>query len=237
MINKIIYTYWTNKGTDFLCGFQSENAFIKGAKGSLNRSLKITPNVEIWGDIEGKEYLQSHGCEVNFVVVDYDQYTWNKGYWNFPKLITYSLQEEPFLHLDFDVVLFDRPTNLSADIVCEKIRPIGDLTALERDYLPLAIKENYHPCIICSGILGGNNIKVFKKLLEIATPIAQKYGNVSDKNRYILEEVILTVIARLNNISYEAINCNFKHWQGVFAKSFFDQKIKLSTNDLIIKNV
>lgn len=263
MINKIIYTYWTNKGKNLLCGFGNEATFIQYAKGSLAKSLKITPNVTIYGDIEGKNYLESLGCTVDFIIVDYDAIPFNKGYWNFPKLITYNLQTEPFLHIDLDVRLKNTPSNLggvtltrlelaekeneidpdvfidvsekitSNYIICEKIRALIQRHT-DRNHLPSVILDNVHPYIICSGILGTDNPEIFKKLYQIALPIVQVTGDVSFDMMFGIEEIVLTVLAKLNGYAYAPIGCKFEHYQGSLAKLKLIPQPKIKLSDLII---
>lgn len=181
----IVYTYFSDGIKNLDCGFCEIALFLECAKKSLRSALKQegVDKVLIYTDKFGKDFLSSkidfvyvfNGIEnrkdkLKFIIVDYDQYEYDKRFWNFPKLITYKLQNSPFIHIDFDVVLnegFLEGVDESCDIYTEKIRTIdrGKL-----DFLGEFDKNNGIDDIICSGLLGGNikALDLFKKNFIVA---------------------------------------------------------------------
>lgn len=231
---KIVYTYWTNNGDNYLAGFGDIESFKRIALESLEASALISDNIVIYTDVEGRDKLLELGISTPTEVVDYSAYEFNPNWWNFPKLITYSLQNTRFLHLDFDVVLHTIPTNLDATLICEKYRGLTQLS-YQREFLPKVIQDNFSPKLICSGILGGDP-EIFKVLMTVAEPIVLTKGFITFETLFTLEEVALTALAKINNITAEPIDCDFTHYQGSKQKKELMpemtlEELKISTNE------
>lgn len=219
-MSRLVYTYWTNKGTNYLGGFHDEASMMEIFEASLEKSKEYFDDVIIYCDQEGKDFLVEKEIYCEYVVIDYDMYEFNPKYWNFPKLITYALQEEAFLHIDMDVILETLPQNLHQTLICEKIRGLVQLSS-QRSFLPKAIRDNFSPHNICSGILGGDP-KVFKKLLEIASHVVkEKTTNTSFTLLFGIEEIILTSLCKVNDIQPSVIDCKFTHYQSSSEKLKF----------------
>jgi hypothetical protein len=181
----IVYTYFSDGIRNLDCGFCEIALFLECAKKSLRSALKqnSVDKVLIYTDDFGKNFLASridfgyvfNGIEerknkLDFVIVDYSGYEYDKRFWNFPKLITYNMQENPFIHIDFDVVLnsgFLDGIDETCDIYTEKIRTID---RQKLDFLGVFDENNGIDEIICSGLLGGNekSIELFKKNFIVA---------------------------------------------------------------------
>lgn len=164
MINNAIYSFWSNKG-ETSCGFCCKPHFINFLNESVTRTKKFFKNVIIYTDNHGYEMLNPHiDCE--YVIFDFDSYEYTKYFWNYPKLLTYAAQKEPFLHIDTDIILYDKPdTNMyTADFVCERYH-VDKWTRNSKLFSNLL----YHTDkIYTSGIFGGNNLKLFDILLKSA---------------------------------------------------------------------
>jgi len=223
-MDRLVYTYWTNKGNNFLAGFHTVESLLKVFRESLYNSGKFFKEVIVYTDWEGKNFLLSQGIECDYEVIDYDSYDWNKRFWSFPKLITYSLQEKPFLHIDMDVILTSKPTNLNNTIICEKIRPLVMLSK-DRHFLPEVIKKNYTPYNICSGILGGDP-GLFKILFNVSSQVVKNKTERVDFNMIFgIEEITLSAICKANNIQPTVIDCEFVHYQSSTDKAKLEMDI------------
>lgn len=214
MINKLIYTYWTNSGTNFTCGFPTEELFISFLTKSVQQSKLFFESVQIYTDQHGYDKLKNK-IEAIYVVVDYSIYNFDERFWNFPKLVTYNLQQAPFIHIDCDVILFEKPNGLDADIITEKER--GSVI-LSKDVYPLLPEYiNKHVSIVCSGLLGGNNINIFKELFSIASEaiLDKEFNSVKFNNLVAIEEIVITHLIKKDSIIFEQINQDyFVHFQG-----------------------
>jgi|GEM_PF-1719027 len=219
MINRLLYTFWTNEGNNLENNFVNIQQMVDLFDRSLEKSKEFFEHVVIYTDSGGKDFLEKAGVsDVEYVVLDYSQYKFNKEIWCFPKIITYSLQKERFLHIDMDLILEEKPRNLHEKLLCEKTRPLFQLST-ERDFLPEMVKKHFNPINICSGALGGDPA-IFKKLFTIASKVADnKNLIVTPEVLFGIEEIILTSIASANNISPAPIDCRFTHYQGYSNKS------------------
>jgi hypothetical protein len=101
--------------------------------------------------------------------------------WALPKLYTYSLQNEPFLHLDGDVFIFEHFSEslLKSELIAQNVENATEYyistqkeLLLNFNYFPKCVKEDFDSPIpikaINAGILGGNNIIFFKEYADSA---------------------------------------------------------------------
>lgn len=226
-----LYTYWSKEGENVDCGFGFPQFFFECAGKSIRTAFKNYESVIIYTDSIGKSILETNIPEVKdckIVTIDYSEYDFDSRYWNFPKMITYSLQEEPFIHIDFDVFLkddFSKQTNTVYDIYSETIREYGYV----KKHLDKFSKDGKMPNkIICSGIIGGNNIEVFKKNFEIAKEVCKPTKKkVHFEDLWAIEEYSFTKLAvdmGLHALEFE--QDSYLHFQGKYKYSKYNEEIK-----------
>lgn len=165
---RLCYTYWVNEIQNISCGFGIPQLFFEAANKSIIAAKSQFKDICIYTNSFGADVLKnnvtaSELCDI--IEIDYSKYDFDCRYWNFPKLITYSMQEKPFIHIDFDVFLqsgFAKQLNKDSDIFTELIR--------DYDYVKNFDKFNgiKPDKLICSGLLGANNIEAFKENFEVA---------------------------------------------------------------------
>jgi len=217
-INRIVYTYWTQEGENYTQNFTSFEKMIEIFNLSLLKSKSLVDKVVMYTDLLGKIKLNEAGIDMDCVVVDYSLHKFNPQFWNYPKIITCSMQTERFLHLDMDLILEENPSEdfMRSELVCEKTRMLSQMR-YERSFLPKELLNHYTPKLVCSGALGGN-VSIFKKLKEVTSLIVKVKGDITDSNRFTLEEVTLTCLATLNSIVPTSIDCKYSHIQGKLKK-------------------
>ena len=101
--------------------------------------------------------------------------------WAMPKIFTYSLKMEAFIHLDGDVFLFGKlPDELhNGSLISQKVEEATDYYLKTQNeltgnfnYFPNCVKNNFESNIpinaVNAGILGGSNINFIKKYCEDA---------------------------------------------------------------------
>ena len=102
--------------------------------------------------------------------------------WALPKIYTYSLQEQPFLHVDGDVFLFKpfHPALLEGELIAQNVEVATEnyYTSTQKtlmrhfDYFPPCVKQDFESGIpvqaVNAGILGGNNIPFFHDYAALA---------------------------------------------------------------------
>lgn len=165
-------------------------------------------NITLYCDKESYNFFKSIPYVNDIKIVDYSKYDFDERAWNFPKFVSYSLQKDPFVHIDFDLTIL-KPMKFSstADIFSEKIRDIEG-TEQETIYCDKSL-----PCpkqIYCSGLFGGNNIELFQKICFYA----EKYFNkefckekeIVYENLYGLEEVLFTQLATKDNCTVQFLD-------------------------------
>lgn len=192
---KILHTYWSKPS----CGDDDnllENRFGGGWLSmkyhclswalSCFKCKQFYGNVELYTDSIGKKllidmlqlpYSKVHVCldEINYIP---------KQMWAISKIYTYSLQREPFIHVDGDVYFwdkFDRSIE-EAPLIAQNLEqynsyykfPIQHMK--RRNFiLPDILKninyENNSICAVNAGILGGNDISFFQEYTKLAFEI------------------------------------------------------------------
>ena len=105
----------------------------------------------------------------------------NENLWALPKIFTYSLQKEPFLHIDGDVFLFEAlPKKLLRNSLIaqniEKATKFHQTTQSELmsnfEYFPDCVRKDLYSekpiNAVNAGILGGQNFLFFQKYTKLA---------------------------------------------------------------------
>lgn len=161
--------------------------------------------------------------DVNYI--DFFDDNLDKRYWNIPKFKTYSLQEEPFIHIDFDLHVLPHFKIGNTDIICEKIRSIDKSENATRH----CHDAQY---AICSGIMGTSTNKgldYFKHLYEHAKEecVIGKWETVNLSDLFSLEECYTYNYAIANNftVSYPEM-WTFQHYAGGNKEERFSFAVK-----------
>lgn len=207
---KIIYSFDTDGGR-IIPG----NFYKKMAELSVLSAKKLGYPVELYADLHGIEFFSFLPWD-SVVIVEPEKYRHSRQYWNFVKLLTYSLQNEPFLHVDFDTYFHPGFT----------IPDHGDiLTEMERDYSYVrafsevaVVKTDLIPeKLICSGLLGGYDTTIWKELFSWAVYKCQ--GNVPEDKAmsYLVgvEEFNISQLALFYGLEVVPLDHQrFDHFQG-----------------------
>lgn len=202
----VIYTYCNFNNTEF------SDFFLKMSKLSMffsNRSIE-NANVILYCDKSSYNFFKQIRYINDIKIIDYSKYNFDKRAWNFPKLVSYSLQKEKFVHVDLDLSLL-KPIEFSddVDIFSEKTRKLEmkdiEYIYCDKDYeLP---KEIY-----CSGVFGGNNLELYQQLFFYANKYFNKdyckNKEIGYENLYALEEVLTTQIMNKNNFKAQLLDQN-----------------------------
>lgn len=176
-----------------------------------------TFGVKLFRDILKLPYYKFHTNLDDMANVD-------ESLWAYGKIMTYSVQKEPFLHVDNDVFIWqefpDRVVN--ADVVCQSLEMIENFSLTDYEVAMEYIKHNLKtaPQIIrkskCKaaanmGIFGGNNLDFIQQYCQEAqSAFHDMYdgimcsGDIKGKFNIIYEQLLLTELAekRHQRISY-----------------------------------
>ena len=195
---KIIHTLWTKPhfDRDDNFGFDKIETFFNSLILSVNAARQNYNNVILYTDTPGLKLLEPYMNQLPYskvynVLDELDSVP--IFLWAFPKIYVYSLQLEPFLHIDNDFYLWDNIENYqnNADIICQNkenyvkdrivfphythaLKTIGHLFPFSYNY-PDSFALN-------AGIYGALNekgLEMFKQMYLDASIILQKIKNVS----------------------------------------------------------
>lgn len=241
---KIIQSFWSGPS---ISEYSSKNLRAKGGWRSQQLHMcswalsclsikKHYSNVELYTDELGYELLiekmKLPYSSVNVCLDELSKYP--QSLFSLAKIKTYSLQNEPFLHLDSDVYIWSRFT------VEQELAPLvaqnketnfqHDLSTLNMvkskfDFIPSPIRKHTTSVKLQSinaGVLGGSDINFFRKYCDSAFEFANKniaaIGRLPTPHLFntILEQVLFycLVIEESKSINYifDSIDGNyFKH--------------------------
>ncbi|SNR14536.1 DUF6734 family protein [Tenacibaculum jejuense] len=179
---------------------------------------------KVLGDILNLPYTQIHTT-----LDELDNY--NPNLWALPKLHTYSLQEQPFIHVDTDVFIWEKfpESKVNSPIFCQNIEdnyPIYQetLDAILKifDFVPTEIinslYQNQRVLAFNAGVIGGNDITFYKNLYSKALEMIHKNEHLFPKIdvgmfNMIFEQLLGHALASKNDIGIspllENVDSNF----------------------------
>lgn len=144
---------------------------------------KIYDHVDLYTDNMGKNILIDElGLPYNKVYTDFNEYDQiDQHLWALPKIYTYSKQQNPFLHIDGDVYLFDKlPEKFNqSELIAQNMEYsskyyLDTMVQLKRHftYIPEVVKSDFNSdksfLAVNAGILGGNDVIFFKNYTKEA---------------------------------------------------------------------
>jgi hypothetical protein len=205
--------------------------------------------VELVTDSLGKELLIDElklpYTSVKVVLDDINGYPWQ--FWAIAKLISYSLQDKPFIHIDGDIFI-SKPFTESlekAAIISQNLEVNFDCyhSAMKaiiktQNYLPTEIKDylsqTNHILASNMGIFGGNNIDFIKQFSKEALHFAQEYFTyASDKDfqffNCVFEQFLLICMAQKSKIDIDYFTKDTEQFSDYKPISQFN---KMGSNDL-----
>ncbi|MES5134382.1 DUF6734 family protein [Prevotella amnii] len=182
---------------------------------------KFYEDVELYTDDFGmhlfKDVLQLPYTKFHNVLNDLDM---DELFWAYGKIVTYSLQNEPFLHIDNDIFIYNRfPDKIEeAELACQNIEWITPKTTDDYTEALEFLRQNVPTCpniifdtecrqAVNMGLFGGNNIDFIRRYahsamegIKNAVPyILAKKGKTGVFN-IIFEQLLLSEMAKKESI-------------------------------------
>lgn len=174
---KVVYSYWdTGKGLQNPGNWFNSRLMLSSMVISVLNSYKHYGRVEMVTDSRSKLWIEKLGLPFESIKTDLDQLDkYDKGSWALGKIKAYSIQEEPFMHVDLDVILFEPFSDrlINNDLYVQNFEPFNidtynksymsyiDLLARNGKNLPIGFHDRKHALNL--GIYGCNNL-YFNKL-------------------------------------------------------------------------
>ncbi len=212
--NPLAETYgWLSEAHNWLSWILSANQLAKFYK------------VELYTDQKGYEILinqlQLPYHKVHVVLDELNHY--HKSLWAMPKIKTYSLQDEPFLHVDGDVFIWKEFSDelLNGEFIAQNLEVTTEYYAeMWKDiyphlvYVPEEMKDyinNHNNYAYNMGIIGGRNYEYFKKYATISSDFVDKnksvWNSINGFNFNIFFEQVL--FYNMIKESSKEVNCLF----------------------------
>ncbi len=179
---------------------------------SLKENYK---NIVLYTDSKGyKIFAEKLNLPYTDIIIQYDNLSCPQPHWAYPKLLTYSYQQEPFIHIDGDVYL---PNKLNSSI------EVSDLIAQNKEIgskyyknmmndilqksllMPNLLQEELKKDSITSynaGIIGGNDLDFIKEYCQTAfdfietnhlNDFSSKYININ--NNILFEQILFYTLS------------------------------------------
>ncbi|WP_294962355.1 DUF6734 family protein [uncultured Flavobacterium sp.] len=174
---KIVYSYWnTGSGLQKPSNWFSSKLMLSSMVISVLNSYKHYGRVEMVTDSVSKIWIEKLGLPFESIKTDLDELQkYDKGSWALGKIKAYSIQKEPFLHVDLDVILFEPFSKklITNDLYVQNIEPFH-IDTYHKTYMPyIEMLENLGTDLpfgfsnkkqaVNLGIYGCNNLE-FNKL-------------------------------------------------------------------------
>lgn len=187
---KIIQSFWSgkNKNVTNAYGWYDYHYHWLSWMLSCHQLRKFYDQVELYTDEFGYDILINKlklpYTKVHVVLDVLNEY--HPDLWAIAKIYTYSLQDEPFLHVDGDVFIFEAFSEelMQADLITQNqeittnyYREMWNKIAPHLTYLPIEM-EDFHNEVsnlaFNMGIFGGNDVAFLKQYSEKSLMFVQK---------------------------------------------------------------
>lgn len=226
---KIAQTLWSNN-KDLLkyhFGWLSPMYHLASWALSCLRLKEYYNDLHLYTDTTGRDILISYmKLPYDHVHVIYDDMgDCNENFWAVPKIMTYSRQDCPFIHVDGDVFIWEpfgkdfEQAGLIAqnlEIGTDCYRGKMDQIAADMDFVPDILKTELSKESIPAynaGIMGGCDFEFFRKYADVALDVAgnnfkdNKQNKASIDFNILFEQVLFHSLSEQEN---KKVTCYFK---------------------------
>lgn len=217
---KIVQSFWSGNLTDFRnnYGWLSYKYNWMSWLLSCHQLVKYHKEVELYTDRFGYEILitklQLPYTKVHVILDDLNDY--HKDLWAISKIKVYEMQNEPFLHIDGDVFVWNSLEDKfkNAALITQNLEITADCyikmwneISPNLSYMPIEI-ENYHKYtknFACNmGVVGGNDIDFFKEYTKRSIDFVDKNRSSLPENNFhnfnlFFEQILFYQLAKIEN--------------------------------------
>lgn len=144
---KVVYSYWeTGNGLRKPSNWFNSKLMLSSIVISVLNSYKHYGRVEMVTDSRSKLWIEKLGLPFESIKTNLDElhHKYDKQSWALSKIKAYSIQKEPFMHVDLDVILFEKLSNklISNELYVQNFEPFN-IKAYNTTYIPyIEILEN-----------------------------------------------------------------------------------------------
>jgi 2-polyprenyl-3-methyl-5-hydroxy-6-metoxy-1,4-benzoquinol methylase len=225
MVHKAVYSFWQPKGVTINGGFAKRVQLAQTLALSLEYSKKQFEKTELVTNQEGYELLiekyKLPFDTVKFLPPEFEDL--NSDFWAYTKIYAYSIQEEPFIHIDTDVILFNKlnKEKLKAPLLFQNKEYFEDHKGYERlidealtfPKLDFSLFQNNPLFAYNCGIVGVNDLEVIKTWKKIVDEYLfnprnkSTWDKIKDKHshNHLYEQYYISAIIERDNIKAETL--------------------------------
>jgi len=227
-MKKAVYTYFAIEGQES-AGFNSTKELACFLSLSVEYSKKFFEEVELVTNDYGKRILvNKYKLPFTSVNTALNKLDIHPDLWAFAKIVSYSIQKEPFVHIDLDVILWEKiPSRMTKSRIFFQHKDTFDMQPGYR-YLVDAISattvsyycsekriEHAHNC----GVVGVNDLSLTKKWLDLAKNFIfnesnrhfwNKLENKAQMN-YLFEQYFISCICAGEGFDPDVLIRNFSY--------------------------
>ena len=217
-MDKVVYSHWSKPAKDEYVGFNSKKSFANCAELSVLYSRKWFDKVELVTDEKGYKLL-IEDLKLPFTNVKVELDCLNhiaKHHWSIGKIYACNIQDEPFIHQDFDVIWFKKPPLriLNAQAAFQNIESDENSSNY---YIPLindAKISNYELNKYCNfdllkayncGIICFNDLSIISKWYDLAIDYINKNKTPIPLTPIFFEQFLISNLCKYHNFKVETI--------------------------------
>lgn len=181
MINKAVFSYWNPDGFNNSSGYSCFKDMVASTALAVCSAKKIFKEVEFITNDFGKLIFGDFIHLPVTIRTDLNKHdNLNKRWWGFTKIEAYASQDKPFVHIDNDAYLWNKPSDdlLTAKLLFQSIEtPFKDgygwypqlLKVLKgTDFIPKQILDNPVDMAFNCGVMGANDLDIIKEWYNLS---------------------------------------------------------------------
>lgn len=227
---KAAYSYWEDYRKKINGGFKSKRDLAITLTLSVLESKKQFSSVEFYTNKFGQQLVEDFKIPFDKVHVCLDHFdgVLDPDFWAYIKIYVYALQTEPFIHIDNDVILWDKiPDNIiDSDLFFQNKEHLSTHKGYERLLKEAKCfpKVNYdvireHPMWAYNcGVVGANNLNIIKLWKEVVDEYLFSSKNkpvwetITDKHshNHLFEQYFISSIISLCSMSIDKVSTLLK---------------------------
>lgn len=215
---KAVYTLWEDSRKKINGGFGNQKDLATFLYLSVMYSKKQFDTVELVTNKAGKEIVESFKIPFDDVKVVLDGFDHNldPDLWAYAKLYSYSIQDEPFIHIDNDVILWDKvpEETLKQDLFFQNKEHLSDhlgyvnLLRLSASHMPKKLLQ-YNPVYAYNcGVVGANNLDIIRDWFHEVTEYLfgarnnEFWQHIKDKHsqNHLFEQYFISALIERNKM-------------------------------------
>jgi len=218
-MNKVVYSQWSKPAKDEFVGFNSKKAFANCAELSVLNSKKWFDKVELVTDEKGYKFLIDD-LKLPFTDVKVELDCLNhisKRNWSIGKIYTCKIQDEPFMHQDFDVIWFKKPPSriLKAQAAFQNIESCKNVHGFYEPIIQDAKGKDFELNKYCNldllrayncGIICFNDLSITNKWYDLAIDYINKNKNNLPLVPIFFEQFLIYNLLEYYNFKVETID-------------------------------